>query len=321
MHLSHGNKDFWIVKTDSMGDIVWEKNYGSSYDDQLAAVKETNKSWDKAIQNIAVSDDEVAYALQTSDGGYAIANATFAGIGADKTESSWGFGDYWIVRYYDSTGIGMVPFVNLSVSDTVFCDKKCVDFTDLSTNSPTSWQWSFPGAVPSSSTDQNPVGICYNAFGNFDVTLVACNAAGCDSIYLPAFINELPNPPLPVIAQNGNVLFVSGNYSYEWFDASNPGVVLSTDSFYIPALPGNYFVIACDSVGCCISSAVFNLVGIHESQSVGNNFEITPIPGTGDFMITTDRLYADKMEINVYNLAGECVYTLLEHQIESIPGN
>src|ERR1044071_1002991 len=47
---------------------------------------------------------------------------------------------------------------------TTFCEEsgKCLDFFDVSSNNPTSWQWSFPGAVPSSSTAQNPVHICYN---------------------------------------------------------------------------------------------------------------------------------------------------------------
>lgn len=51
----------------------------------------------------------------------------------------------------------------------------CVNFTDVSTNVPTSWNWSFPGGNPSSSTAQNPTNICYSG-GTYTVTLTASNA-------------------------------------------------------------------------------------------------------------------------------------------------
>ncbi|MEO8147330.1 MAG: hypothetical protein ABI723_06825, partial [Bacteroidia bacterium] len=69
------------------------------------------------------------------------------------------------------------PTINLSSTDTNLCEKQCVDFFDLSTNNPTSWQWFFPGADSTTSTMQNPTNICYSNYGSFDVTLIACNAA------------------------------------------------------------------------------------------------------------------------------------------------
>ncbi len=42
-------------------------------------------------------------AIQTSDGCYAIANATDGGTGGYKTQPSWGFNDYWIVKFCDTT--------------------------------------------------------------------------------------------------------------------------------------------------------------------------------------------------------------------------
>jgi hypothetical protein len=52
-----------------------------------------------------------------------------------------------------------------------------VQFTDLSANNPTSWQWSFPGGTPGSSTEQNP-SIQYTTYGIYSVTLTATNAYG-----------------------------------------------------------------------------------------------------------------------------------------------
>ncbi len=46
-----------------------------------------------------------------------------------------------------------------------------VQFTDLSTNSPAGWQWSFPGGTPSTSTEKNPV-VSYSSPGIYDVSLI-----------------------------------------------------------------------------------------------------------------------------------------------------
>lgn len=56
-----------------------------------------------------------------------------------------------------------------------------VYFTDQSTGSPTSWEWTFEGGDPATSTEQNPV-ITYNALGTFDVTLTVTNATGSNTL-------------------------------------------------------------------------------------------------------------------------------------------
>jgi hypothetical protein len=53
----------------------------------------------------------------------------------------------------------------IGASDTALCEKFCVDFTDMSVNNPVSWEWTFEGGTPSTSTDQNPVNICYSDTG------------------------------------------------------------------------------------------------------------------------------------------------------------
>ncbi len=64
----------------------------------------------------------------------------------------------------------------VGVPTTVFTGDY-VQFTDLSSNNPTSWQWSFPGGTPETSAEQNP-SVQYNTFGVYSVTLTATNAYG-----------------------------------------------------------------------------------------------------------------------------------------------
>jgi len=53
-----------------------------------------------------------------------------------------------------------------------------VTFTDQSTNSPSSWAWSFAGGTPATSTLQAPPPIQYNTSGSYTVSLVVTNSSG-----------------------------------------------------------------------------------------------------------------------------------------------
>ncbi|HPD24184.1 MAG TPA: PKD domain-containing protein [Bacteroidales bacterium] len=75
---------------------------------------------------------------------------------------------------------------------------QCINFTDLSTGNPTSWAWSFPGATPLSSTNQNPSNICYNTPGMYDVVLQVQNATTQNTYICSQCITVIPDPNAPV---------------------------------------------------------------------------------------------------------------------------
>lgn len=74
-----------------------------------------------------------------------------------------------------------VPVADFFAGSTTICVGDCIDFTDISTNSPTSWFWNFNGADTPTSSDQNPTNICYSTPGLYTVSLEATNASGSDS--------------------------------------------------------------------------------------------------------------------------------------------
>lgn len=80
------------------------------------------------------------------------------------------------------------PVANFTSNFTSISPFGVINYSDLSTNSPTSWAWSFPGGVPSSSTQQNPTGIVYSSPGCYNVTLIATNAFGSDTLTQTCFI-------------------------------------------------------------------------------------------------------------------------------------
>ncbi|HTL83118.1 MAG TPA: PKD domain-containing protein [Bacteroidia bacterium] len=117
----------------------------------------------------------------------------------------------------------LVPQTNFSVDNRTPCTGQAINFTDLSTFNPSSWQWSFPGGNPSSSTSQNP-SVTYNAPGTYQVTLVATNAAGSATLTQTAYISVGGSVIPPYLEGFTNTSFVpvgwstfnAGNQNYFW---------------------------------------------------------------------------------------------------------
>jgi len=89
------------------------------------------------------------------------------------------------------------PDAEFSASHTTIPIGCAIDFTDLSNGVPTSWAWTFEGAIPSSSMEKNPADIVYSTPGSYLVKLVVSNAEGVDSIiktnYITVSNTLLPN--------------------------------------------------------------------------------------------------------------------------------
>jgi PKD repeat protein len=71
------------------------------------------------------------------------------------------------------------PIADISAPLTHACPGSFVPFIDASQNDPVSWSWNFPGGVPSSSSQPNPV-VFYPNPGTFPVSLNVTNAGGSD---------------------------------------------------------------------------------------------------------------------------------------------
>ena len=91
---------------------------------------------------------------------------------------------------------GPVPTVNFTASATNICENSTINFTDNSTNNPTSWSWTFPGGTPSSSTLQNPT-VSYTISGTYDVSLTASNTYGSGTLTKTSYITVNPVPGVP----------------------------------------------------------------------------------------------------------------------------
>lgn len=92
------------------------------------------------------------------------------------------------------------PVVDFSASTTGPTAGNSVAFTDLSTNTPTAWQWLFPGGTPTGSTGQNP-SVTYGSTGTYNVTLTASNAGGTGTLTKTNYITVVAGPVAPPVEQ------------------------------------------------------------------------------------------------------------------------
>ncbi len=134
------------------------------------------------------------------------------------------------------------PVADFSAPTTV-CSGTSAGFSDLSTCSPTSWSWSFPGGSPATSTAQNPV-ITYATAGSYDVTLTATNASGSDPEVKLGYITVIDCGATCV----GNYYYVRSNTGSPWGSTSNEaamdavfGAGIWTQAFFQTVNPATLF--------------------------------------------------------------------------------
>ena len=189
-------------------------------------------------------------------------------------------------------------------SDTLICASSCIDFSNFSEHAG-SYQWLFPGGVPSASVDTNPSAICYNTPGSYDVTLIAVGSFGNDTLTLSNFIQVSPQPAPQGITQHDDTLYANpGAASYQWYYNGNliPG---ATDYFWVAQSNGDYNVIASDSIGCEVEAAIFNVLTSAQFEVPGLEFEVYPNPVAEKLQIKNEKLRMEAVEISIYTVIGE----------------
>lgn len=90
------------------------------------------------------------------------------------------------------------PIADFEANDTIIGTGDMINFTDLSTNNPTSWSWNFSGGNPPNSALQSPTNILYNYMGFYDVSLTVTNNCGSDQMIKQDYIQVMPDDSLLV---------------------------------------------------------------------------------------------------------------------------
>ncbi len=161
------------------------------------------------------------------------------------------------------------PKSQFVANTTSVCANASITFTDQSENDPTTWLWSFPGGTPSSSTSQNPV-VQYAVAGTYNVTLVASNATGNDTLIKTSYVTVNAKPTPSITGATTFCLGVTstlnagiGYSSYLWSTGATTQTITVSTS-------GVFSVTVTNSNGCSGTTSVTTTVNSLPTVTANN---------------------------------------------------
>lgn len=126
-------------------------------------------------------------------------------------ETGWNRANVCIKAYTTERSAPAAPVANFTASPVNGTAALTVAFTDISTGSPTGWNWTFGDG--GTATDQHP-SHTYTVTGTYNVSLTVENAAGTDSRTEAALITVMPASPTARFDFNRNAVALTENNTF-----------------------------------------------------------------------------------------------------------
>lgn len=322
---SYGQRDYWLLKLDSNGSIVWQKAFGGSLVDRLEAT------------------------LQTADGGYILGGYSNSPASGNKTENSQGGSDFWIIKLDSDGNITWQNTIGGSDSDVL---RDLIQTTD-------------GGYLAAGYSKSNISGDkTENSRGDFDYWVLKLDATGnitwqktlggqwedylrdvkqlADGSYMLA--GSSFGPISGDKTENSN-----GGYDYWLLKLSSSGSLLSQNSiggsldesgtYILPTSDGN-FIMACSSKSDISGDKGNNSKGSEDywvfkttpgilgvsKNNFGPSLSVYPNPTTGKFTINLGESYSE-INLTITNILGQIVSSsnyknkeILEVEIDGVSG-
>jgi PKD repeat protein len=155
------------------------------------------------------------------------------------------------------------PVADLTAASTGVCTGESVQFTDQSSNVPSSYSWTFEGGTPSTSTLPAPQ-VTYGVPGLYGVSLLVSNAFGSDELLIENYVAVTDPPQVLIEASSSSIcagesvtLTASGAETYTW----SPNVALSgTSGSTITASPSASITYTVEgSIANCAAEQTFDI--------------------------------------------------------------
>ncbi|MBI5915513.1 MAG: choice-of-anchor B family protein [Bacteroidetes bacterium] len=207
------------------------------------------------------------------------------------------------------------PTAIFSTSGTLGCAPFTVQFTSTSLGNPTSYNWTFPGGTPASSTQQNPA-VVYNSAGTYSVQLTVSNAAGSNTASLNQLIQigSVPTTLFGFDVNGFDVTFTNNSVdavTYEWTFGDN---ATSTDvnPAHTYAANGNYEVTLTANNDCGFSvftqTVNINVSGTEFLEETSYSLTASPNPFSRELVVNFELADGlDNANLLVFNVLGEQV--------------
>ena len=222
------------------------------------------------IARLAMDDEEMwyiynpgpdYYVMYSSDSGNTFTEQFETAEGIKSLTQSRNGHDLWALNAFSFTfGSSIFKYehpeepvdtgeVFFSADTTTICQNSCINFSDLSTNSPTFWEWHFEGSLTPVAISANPTDICYAENGVFDVELITTSATGTDTLLLENYITVIALPDPPMITQTDLTVIATGGYdSYTWY--FNGDLMIGETDNEVPAMDGTYVLTVTNELQC-----------------------------------------------------------------------
>jgi PKD repeat protein len=277
----------YAILSDFTVDIYGEHT-GSVYDIQLI-VNKVNGTWSDLTIQLVLTESEIVFSWQGQDHlnfverlmapDHMGTEVDFSSQSTATINLQFTMDDSWVtdncelvafVQNEDTKEIlqgNMVSIPNLQpmqatagfeCNDNTPCITTSVEFEDQSMGDIISWNWTFEGGNPPTSTAQNPV-VSYNSLGQYDVRQIVYDGEVYDTLFNPEYILVIATPVQPntpsgatVICQDSpgivySTQLVQWATTYAWaVEPPNAGTIVSPDptaTFYLtPGYLGNYSI-------------------------------------------------------------------------------
>lgn len=203
-------------------------------------------------------------AMGTGMNGYLRALQEYKGelyAGGEFTEAD-GLSREYIARWKEIPSVPPVSGFNMNMSN--ICQGQCINFTDNSSGSPTSWSWTFPTGIPATSVLVNPV-VCFNTPGNHVISLTVTNAFGSHTSSQTITVNAGTIPLITTTALpdsticegDSATLNASGATIYSWTPSTGLSSSIGASVVAGPATSITYTVTG--SNGLCSSTSIVTI--------------------------------------------------------------
>lgn len=310
-------EDFWILKLNSTGEIIWQQTYGGNGTDRFYCLQET------------------------SDQGFLLGGWSDTDIDGNKTEASIGLSDYWIIKLegtciplaetcngIDDNCNGVIDesvseSININASGpTTFCQGSSVVLSAIYTG--TTVQWKKDGI--------NIIGATNSTYTATQKATYTCETASdCGTALSTGIYVNVQKNPTAIITAGGSTTFCTGGsvtltanagvgLSYQWYKGMS--VILgATNVNYVASTTGNYKCqVTKMATGCSkISNGIVVTVTCKEGE---NNYELSiyPNPSNNVFTISSNKIIEFGI-ITVTDIHGKSIFTNLIEQTDFIEIN
>lgn len=204
------------------------------------------------------------------------------------------------------------PAAGFTISDTLICFGECIQFTDTSSFTPTSWHWDFGGAAdPDTSILQYP-SICPDTVGVFTITLTATNANGNTTATSNVTIVVQPTLiafPDTTINMNTDAFVsasgtpIGGDYSWDGGDLDCP---TCQSNYTSPLVDTEYIVEYLTPEGCLARDTMLVFVLFEDVVDVPNGFSPNS-DGMNDILLVKGEGIVS-MNFVIHNRYGQQVF-------------